>query len=269
MRTVLWLAATAILLASAGNAPAQPFFAGFNDASGINSNPTPNSPYNVNNGAVVGQGAGEPGWLSLWQGSPEATVVPTNQAEGDGALFLTGGTRQVFRTLQSPLTVGLSTVEASIMMPFSAGFGGFIMYVNQNSIVDANLRVATQIVATPGGQWQVLDGTENGVGVLENTGFNWSPGSYQRIRIDINTVTRTWDFYVNGVRFNAPDPLGFRGQPTFLDEINFLATTGSPNGTYVDALYVGAVPEPSSLALAGLASAAGLARWRRKRKLAS
>src|SRR5438128_4548942 len=146
MRAAHGFTAAAVLLAVAASAPAQVVQAGFNDASGINSNGTPNSPYNVNNAPLLGQGAGEPGWLSLWQGSNLASVVNTNVNEGDGALFLSGGTVQVWRTLQAPLSVGRSTVQAMIMMPFSAGFGGFNFYVNQNSQPDSNLRVATQVV---------------------------------------------------------------------------------------------------------------------------
>src|SRR5439155_18416610 len=77
------------LLALAGAARGQIIAsAGFNDASGINTNPTPNSPYNINNAPLNGQGAGEPGWFTPWQVGGAPAVVNVGAAEGDGAVFL-------------------------------------------------------------------------------------------------------------------------------------------------------------------------------------
>ena len=85
----------AALVALAGTARGQIIAsAGFNDASGINSNPTPNSPYNVNNVLLDGQGAGEPGWFTPWQVSG-ARVVNAGAFEGDGAVFMQGTTQPV------------------------------------------------------------------------------------------------------------------------------------------------------------------------------
>ena len=42
--------------------------AGFNDAKGINSNPTPDSPYHLGKFNVPG-GKGEPGWADAWPAS--------------------------------------------------------------------------------------------------------------------------------------------------------------------------------------------------------
>src|SRR5262249_49054429 len=79
---VMALAAMLLVLVSSGHAQfiAQ---AGFNDASGINSNGTPNSPYTIG-GPVAGAGVGEPGWAGPWIGS--GTVQSTTTFEGDGAV---------------------------------------------------------------------------------------------------------------------------------------------------------------------------------------
>src|SRR6478672_3015146 len=85
-------------------APAQAVVAisGFNDATGVNSDPTPNSPYDLNNSSLAGQGASEPGWLGPWTvGSFAAAVRGTTTFEGDGAVFM-AGTSQPTRTLAAP-----------------------------------------------------------------------------------------------------------------------------------------------------------------------
>ena len=120
--------------------------------------------------------------------------------------------------------------------------------------------------AAIGAQWQVgsdlmfyvVDGTENscptGLCGLENTGLSLTPGVWHLVQVDIDPTARTWNFFVDGVRYNAPDPLGFRGQPTSLDGIEYLNEIAAPSGSYLDAVTVNtslntAVPEPSSCAI--------------------
>src|SRR2546427_1406979 len=97
------VAACAFAALFVGAAPAQIFAsAGFNDATGINSNPTPNSPHNVNNAPLNSQGAGEPGWFTPWQAGGATTVVNVGAFEGDGAVFMQG-TAQPVRVLAQPI----------------------------------------------------------------------------------------------------------------------------------------------------------------------
>ena len=73
--------------------------AGFNDVTGINGDGVANnSPYNVANASLAGQGAGEPGWFDTWGIGGAPLVVNTGMAEGDGAVFLQGTSAGV-RTL--------------------------------------------------------------------------------------------------------------------------------------------------------------------------
>lgn len=264
MRTVLCLAATAVMLGFGGNAHAQIIaMSGFNDQTGINSNPTPNSPFNVNNTQIAGQGVGESGWLSPWQqGANPATVVNTGQAEGDGAVRIqdTGG---IGRILASPLA-GVVRIEHQFTMASSVVVG---QGVNHVVLQTTNAAIGPLWQASADGRWRVVDGVEDDVGTLETTPFTWTPGVFQTIRVDINVVDRTWQFFVNGARYNSPDPLGFRGSPVFLDQFNVMNFTSGSNTPFIDAVIVTQlpIPEPSSLALAGLAAAAGIAGWRRKR----
>src|SRR5688572_661650 len=52
----------------------------------------------------------------------------------------------------------------------------------------------------------------------------------------------TWEFYVDDVKYNAPDPLGFRGTPTMLDRVSYF--TESAAGAVIDAVSVGPAPGP-------------------------
>lgn len=268
MRTLLCLTA-AVLLASAGNASAQPFFAGFNDNSGVNSNGTPNSPYNVNGAPLNGQGAGEPGWFAPWQTiGGDVTVVNTGAFEGDGVMRMTGGTAQVVRSLQLPIS-GIMSVEMQFQIQSSITLGNGVNFYFTSNGLPNGVNEGPVWQASGDGRFRVVDGVENTVGTLEDTPFLWTPGAFQRIRVDVDMLTRTWGFSVNGVFYNPPDPLGFRGSPNFLDSVNFLNGINAPNAVLIDRIYIGPVPEPSSLALAGLASIAGLVRWRHKRTLAA
>lgn len=161
---------------------------GFNNLSGINSTTTANSPYNVKNVSVVGQGAGEPGWNSTWQGGGNLeNVVNNNTFEGDGALFLQGSASQVFRTLSAPLAgTETMTFEVKILSTAGVGVGGNDFYLMDGKISDQGLRVAAQADPGPNGDWFVLDGSGNGVGSNVDTGIPWTPGVYQQLRFDVN-----------------------------------------------------------------------------------
>src|SRR5262249_32737366 len=73
--------------------------AAFNDASGVNSNPTANSPYTLGASIETGDNS-EPGWASQWVvsdgGGPDtpslATVTTSAPFEGDGAAHIIPGT---------------------------------------------------------------------------------------------------------------------------------------------------------------------------------
>jgi fibronectin-binding autotransporter adhesin len=260
---LLPVACVAVLF-GAGRGPAQVLAsAGFNDATGLNSNSTANSPYNVGNASVVGQGGGEPGWASAWQGGQlnVANVTTGRAYEGDGALFLQG-TSQVFRKLAAPVT-GIETITVELMVPSASGAGGVNWYTAENDITNTGARIGSQVQANPNGHWFVLDGIGDGGGTPVDTGLAWTAGVYQLARVDVDMVNRDWDFYVDGIRYNPGHHLGFRGSPAVIDEINFLNGTGAPNGTYVDDITVSSAPEPSALFL--LSPVAVLWTYRRLR----
>ena len=236
------------LLGSAGAANAQIFAqTGFNDAIGINGDGiVNNSPYNINNTALNGQGTGESGWFAPWVNVLGiGTVVNSGQAEGDGALLLQN-TDSARRILAQPLSA-LRTVSTAIEVLSSATGGNAVnFYLRQQSTqaVGPNWQISAD------GHFRVVNGMEDGSTPLVDTGFIITPGSYQTIAIHVNTSTRKWQLSVNGVLF--PTLLGYREAPTFLDQIDILNEIGAPNGIMVDSIFV-TVPEPSGLALLGVA----------------
>jgi hypothetical protein len=213
---------------------------GFNDASGINSNPTPNSPYTLG-GPLAGNGAGEPGWAGTWQGGAHA-VQSSVVLEGDGAAQLNPN-NQTFRNLSQHLTLYRS--EQYVQMTAGASMTAYSMQLPGTEIYQG----AIWQVHSDGTFW-VIDGVEDGAAVApaEFSGFTWTPGVWYKITVDSNMVTRSWDFYVNDVKYNAPDPLGFRGHPLYIDQISYY--TGNTGLIYMDALTI--TPEPSSVLMAGL-----------------
>ncbi len=251
------LPAAALLLAAGGSARAQVIAsAGFNDAAGLNSNSTPNSPYNVNNAPLNGQGAGEPGWIGPWTGN--GTVISSPVAEGDGAVSFQG-TSEAVRNLLLPPS-GFMSVQLALRIPAvpPAGSIGATFRARQSNL-SAEAGAAAQWNLGADGHVRVING-----GNLQDTGMTWFPGVWNTVRTDIDPATRTWVFFFNGVRYSPPAPLAFRGTPVFIDQIDFLNENGSPSGSQWDALTV-SIPEPSSLALAGLA-AGGLFAARRRRR---
>ncbi len=238
-------------LALASSANAQIAMAGFNDASGINSNPTINSPYNINNVSLNGQGVGEPGWASAWQIGGAPTIVNTGMFEGDGAARFQN-TAVGFRVLQNPLA-GIMSISLRFMIS-ATGFSGngINFYVNDTTDINQTGRVGPQWSARSNGHFYVLDGIEDGAvsPTLVDTGMLWTAGVYSEVGIEVNMVTRRWDFYVNGVKYNDPNQMGFRGNISQLDEVRWLNEVGAPNFSLLDAVVV--VPEPSSLMLTGI-----------------
>ena len=116
-------------------------YAGFNDALGMNSDTSPNSPYQFGVD-LNGLGSAEPGWAGPWNNGygNKATVDSSSVFEGDGALHLKGGTVQVTRDIASGVTAGKITVSQMIYVLPVGGVGGYV----QDPIGDADASTAAQ-----------------------------------------------------------------------------------------------------------------------------
>jgi len=214
--------------------------AGFNDATGINSNPTANSPYQL--GATVsGKGNGEPGWAGPWNGN--GMVQSSTVFEGDGALQITS-TAAPFRQW-TPQVAGQLTIEQYVR--FTEG-ARLVAYVEQGTTESTALHGPVW-QAFPNHRFNVIDGTGDGGSPTPIvTNFAWEPNVWYKITVHTNVATQTWDFAVNDVPYVSANPLGFRGSPTALDEVRYLSEGSGL--VFLDALTI--VPEPSMAMLASI-----------------
>src|SRR5206468_5683086 len=143
---------------------------------------------------------------------------------------------------------------------------GINFYVRQASIADTT-GVGPQWQLRGNGHITVIDGNEdgdpNGIHVFD-TGLTWTPAVYHRVRMNIDVTARRWSLTYDGVTINRT--FGFRGNPVFLDRVDYLNEIAAPNGSFMDALtlFPAPVPEPSSLALLGVVGCIGL-RWMSRR----
>lgn len=213
--------------------------AGFNDMMGLNADETPDSPYGLG-GPLGGSGGGEPGWVAPWTGG---NLVQTAVVfEGDGAAQITP-TSEVHRAW-APAATNHFEIEQYVRL--SAG-ARLVAYVEQQTPGNA-LYQGPIWQAFPDGRFYIIDGVGDGAAVApqEFSGFTWEPDVWYKINIVGDVASQTWEFFVNDERYDAPDPLGYRGIPSVIDRIRFLSEGSGP--VYLDAVTI--VPEPSSMVVA-------------------
>lgn len=225
---------------------------GFNDASGINSDGAPHSPYRLNT-SLPGQPGSEPGWLGPWHQQHLNDSIPTVQSqvafEGDGA----GWFPPISNTARQWTNPQAGRLIVEYQMRFTAGsLSALYTYGSEWPSGDPS-NVATHWEAHPDGNITVVDGTGSGDGADEDTGFSWVPDQWHKFTQIIDYPNQTWRFFMDDVEYAAPDPLGFRGAPPPLDGIHVLSQASAGTGVYLDELRI-MVPEPSTLTLLAMAA---------------
>lgn len=230
---------------------------GFNDATGLNSDGlTNNQPFKTGNVAGNAQGTGEPGWAGPWFMSVGSAVITnTVSYEGDGAIAFFQNTAAADRKMSVAPDASFE-IDIRVMVP-STITRDVIFRVYDSGI--------SSIVSAIGVQWSigsdytfsVGDGIGDTSNNLENTGLKLTPGQWAQVTMIIDPVSRTWTFAVDGQQYNAPDPLGFRGNPVKLDSIQFLNENASPYGSYLDDVVIRPYSQFTSSQLSSSSAASG------------
>jgi hypothetical protein len=235
-------------LATTGGALAT---SGFNDQLGINSDPTPNSPFQI--GVTVNnQGAGEPGWDTPWVRlggfDDRAPVSSEFVHEGDAAVKLFAD--NVFGTaFERPWAniVPQVRIDAFVLVRPSAAMRGHATFTtNGGEIIN---RTAAFWEIESSGFIRVFN---KATGQFEQTGFSTLPNAWNKYSLILNAATQSWHFAFNDQPFRANNPLPFVNPTLFVDRVNMQAA--GTLTSYVDSITIRAVPEPA----AGVMLAAGL-----------
>jgi hypothetical protein len=204
---------------------------GFNDAKGMNSNPLPNSPFalGVKNCPC---GVGEPGWAGPWGAAPTIEYQKAEVAEGDGAAHVVGTTN--FSRQLAQAQTGRFQVEQYLRVPAGSSVGTYVWQTEKKEFGTG------PSWSVKDGKFWVLDGDEFGGGKTLDTGFACAADKWYKVTVRVDVPRRKWEFFVDGKKFAAKQPLGFRNQQTVLDGINYL--TEHPSGFYLDAVRITRLP---------------------------
>ncbi len=204
--------------------------AGFNDADGLGSDPTADSPYPLGKSNVAG-GQGEPGWANPWPPSANATFQKEVVFEGDGALRL-AGTVNYGRQLADPQE-GVLRIEQHVRLPQGGGLAAYVMR-------RPDVRTTGPMWSIKDGKFRVMNGKEDGGGPWLDVG-PCKADTWYKVTVVVDPAKRRWEFFVDDKKFDGP-PLGFRTAQDSIQAINYLVET--PAGVYIDAIRIGAGPLP-------------------------
>ncbi len=239
---------------------------GFNDAIGVNGNPTPDSPYDLGE-TIRSRGGGEPGWANTWTlsagggagGAPSRAVASTSDPfEGDASLFIKKNDRYMPTWIHRALSQAQSSpffIEQYVRMPEGGGV------TSRPGRGGTGSKIGPQWSANTGGSFLAFDGNGNGDGGYESTGLTWEPMQWYKVSLLVDPTTQTYDFFVDDQKYDAPDPLGFRGNPQSIFFIEYLTS----EAIWIDQIRIAEVPEPGTFVLSGM-GVVGLLCVARRRK---
>jgi hypothetical protein len=231
-------------IAIAGHAPCQASStvlatSGFNDQSGINSNATPNSPFQIGL-TVNGQGAGESGWDTPWLrlgGFDDRAPVSTEFVrEGDAATKLFAD--NVFGTSIERAwfeIVPVVRIDAYILVRPAASMRGNAVHTTMGGEIPGRTAAYWDILGN--GEIRVFDKEIN---QSIPTGFSTLPNAWNKYSLVLNTTAQTWKFLFNDRAFRPAQPLTFLNPTNFVDRVN-LQAAGTLN-SYVDAIAISEIP---------------------------
>jgi hypothetical protein len=203
---------------------------GFNAQSGINGDPS-NPPYQLGT-TIHGYGLSEPGWADTWTVSDGGTAggADLGQAEaspvyeGDGALHIrvsqTYHETWVHREWAEP-QFDRFLLEQRLRLPANG------IFISRPQGDDYG-----PVWSVHDGHFYAYDGDGHGGVVGIDTGFVDTPLRWYQVSLLVDVAHQTFQFFVNGQEFQAGHPLHFRGRPTYIHNVDYLADTDA----WVDAV---------------------------------
>jgi hypothetical protein len=203
---------------------------GFNDAKGLLSDPYPTKPFFLGFSDQTG-GDSEPGWTGPWPKDPAATFQSKIVHEGDGALYLTGAANvgPNYRRQLAQVQTGAFEVEHQVLVPVGSSLAGYVW-----RDLDGGAEKSGPNWGVRDGKFYVCDGDGKGSVETVDTGWACQPNTWHKVTLRINVADGTWEFLVDDRGLARPRPLRFRARVEYLDTINFLAE----GGIYIDAVQV-------------------------------
>lgn len=214
---------------------------GFNDATGIYSDPFLGSPF-VKDVTVDHQGDAEAGWGGPWQRlggfDDRAHVVSEYQFEGDQSVTLWAD--RVFGTSIErnwKTIVPKIRVDAYVLATPAARMGGQLV---RSCCGEIPSRTVAAWIINGDGTISLYDPT---LADFIATPFSTLPYEWNKYSLIADTRTKTWQFAFNDVIFHRASPMKFVTNSSFIDAVNFSAV--ETRTTYVDYVTVTAVDAQS------------------------
>ena len=231
---------------------------GFNDQTGINGNPTANSPFQI--GVTVhGHGVGELGWDAPWARlggfDDRAPVSSEFVYEGDAATKLfadnTFGT-----SMERPWSqiVPKVRIDTYVLIRPSASMRGNATFTNEGGEIPARTAAYWEIQSN--GNIRVFDKSTN---QSVATGFSTLPNVWNKYSLILDTPSQTWSFLFNDRASGTTQSLSFLNPTNYVDRVN-LQALGTLN-SYVDAVQISVAPVPADFTEDNGVNAADLAAW--------
>jgi len=256
---ITFYAITLVLTASFRPAPAATAVlasSGFNDQAGINSNATPDSPFQI--GVTgEGQGLGEAGWDGPWRrlGGFEDRAPVTSEFvyEGDASTKLFAD--NVFGTSIERAwfeIVPVVRIDAYVLVRPAAAMRGNAVHTTMGGEIPPRTAAYWDILSN--GDIRVFRAATN---QSISTGFTTLPNVWNKYSLILDTPSQTWTFLFNDRAFQG-QPLTFLNPTNFVDRVN-LQAAGTLN-SYVDAVRITAVD--ADFDDSGIINEVDLGAWR-------
>jgi hypothetical protein len=238
---------------------------GFNDASGINSDGTANTPYTL--GAQLhGNGAVETGWAGAWNqtttvSATRGSVNTTTVFEGDGAARFESGpgtnsaanTANFNRSMSSTFSTGIFTVDYYFRVEQMTNNRTMVLYSGSNGGTQHSSLIQITHTAADG-NFNLGGYHGNGAGgiTLIDSNQDLAPNTWYKLTAKLDIDALNWDLLLNDAEVLSD--LGFRHNTSAalswiqanVDRGNN-ATGGVGQIAYLDAVTISQVPEPSAL----------------------